>query len=63
MDRDILVLVVVSVDYEEGSLQVMEINTLENISQLRTHPGMSTQKGNPVTDLRSVLLRGLPAVE
>ena len=28
MDRDILMLVVVSVDYEEGSLQIREISIL-----------------------------------
>ena len=43
MDRDILVLVVVSVDYEEGILQVRGVNTLEHIIQLRILPGMSTQ--------------------
>ena len=62
MYRDILVLVVVSVDYEEGSLQVREITTLENLRQPRIHPGVSTNMGEAVEYLREILPRGLPAV-
>ena len=62
MDRDILVLEVVSVDYEEGSLQVKEIITLKHLSQLRIFPGMSTQKGKIAAALRAVFPRGLPDV-
>ena len=45
MDRDILVLVVVSVDYEEGDSQLREITTLEHLSQLSMYPGTSTNMG------------------
>ena len=63
MDRYILVLVVVSVDYEEESLKAMEITTLEHLIQLRICPGMSTQKGKSASALRVVLQRGPPEME
>ena len=62
MDRDILVLVFVSVDYEEGSFQVSKRTTLEHLIQLRIRPGVSTRKVEAEASLRSVLPRGLPAV-
>ena len=62
MDRYILVLVVVSVDYEEESLKVMEITTLEHLIQLRICPGMSTQKGEAAAALKAVFPAGLPTV-
>ena len=62
MDRDILVLVFVSVDYEERSLQMKEITTLEDFSQLRILLGMSTQMGKTAADLITVPPRVINAV-
>ena len=62
MDRDILVSVVLSIDYEEGSLSVRKITKLENIIQLRICPGMSTQKGEAAAALKAVFPAGLPTV-
>ena len=62
MDRDILVLVVVSVDYKEVILQVREINTMEHLIQPRIPPGMSAQKDEPAATLIAVMLRGTPTV-
>ena len=63
MDGDILVLVVVSVDYKELKLQVSERTTLEHLSQLMIFPGMSTQTCKAASALIAVLPRGLPIVD
>ena len=63
MDRDILVLVVVSVDDEEGSLEAREITTLEHLSQLRIRLGIRTKKYTEAEALIAVLPRGLPDVK
>ena len=62
MDRDILVLVVVSVEYKEGSLQFRGRTKLEHLRQLRIIPGMSNKMGESVAYLIQVLQRGLLAV-
>ena len=62
MDRDILVLVVISVDNKEGSLQVRERTTLKHLSHMRIRPGKFSQMGESSEALREVLPRGLPAV-
>ena len=63
MDRDILVLVVVSVDYKEGSLQFRGRTKLEHLRQLRIRSGMSNKMGESVAYFIEVFQRVLLAVE